>query len=191
MLQLYTDKHPCFLCKQRDPGIQLIRAADGFHGEVYSSVPDLIRFPASVGRPAGSNWVIGCSLAARTPMLSPAPPCLDVLSTMKPTGHTQLIVCTCVLEQRTAAAPCQWHYITLHYITLHVIKLTLLSKWHRLSRRHTPWVWGYGPRSRAQQLCRSYRWPQQGSNHRPCGSKSSSLTATLQAAPITQQQITN
>ena len=26
-------------------------------------------------------------------------------------------------------------------------------------------------------------WPHQGSNHRPCGSKSSSLTTTLQAAP--------
>ena len=27
-------------------------------------------------------------------------------------------------------------------------------------------------------------WPHQESNHRPCGSKSSSFTTTLQAAPM-------
>ena len=55
----------------------------------------------------------------------------------------------------------------------------------RPSGRHTPWN-NVGLRAllKGQQLCRSYQGPHQGSNQRPCGSKSSSLTTTLQAAPI-------
>ena len=51
----------------------------------------------------------------------------------------------------------------------------------RLSRRHTPWS-NLGLRA-FEQAVQILSWPHQGSNHRPCGSKSSCLTSMLQAAP--------
>ena len=54
----------------------------------------------------------------------------------------------------------------------------------RLSRRHTSWS-NVGLRAslKGPTAVQILSWLHQGSNHRPCGSKSSSLTATLQAAP--------
>ena len=53
----------------------------------------------------------------------------------------------------------------------------------RLSRRHTHWS-NVGLRVclKGPTAVQILSWPHQGSNHRPCGSKSSRLTATLQAA---------
>ena len=53
----------------------------------------------------------------------------------------------------------------------------------RLSRRHTPWS-NVGLRTslKGSTAVQVLSWPHQGLNHRPCGSKSISLTATLQAA---------
>ena len=52
----------------------------------------------------------------------------------------------------------------------------------RLSRRHTPWS-NVGLRAllKGPTAVRISSWPHRGSNRRPCGSKSISLTATLQA----------
>ena len=59
----------------------------------------------------------------------------------------------------------------------------------RLSRRHTPWR-NVGLRAllKCPTAVQISPWPHKGSNHRPCGSKSSSLTATLQAAPLMHVQ---
>ena len=52
----------------------------------------------------------------------------------------------------------------------------------RLSRRHTPWS-NVGLRAllKGPTAVQILSWPQLGSNHQPCRSKSSSLTTTLQA----------
>ena len=71
-------------------------------------------------------------------------------------------------------------YITLHYITCHLADAFIQSDLQliRLSRRHSPLeqcgVKGLaqGPNSCADLIVAT-----------PCGSKSSSLTTTLQAAP--------
>ena len=72
----------------------------------------------------------------------------------------------------------------LHYITRRLADAFIQSDLQliRLSRRHTPWS-NVGLRASlkgpaVQILSRLH----QGSNHRPCGSKSSSLTTTLQPA---------
>ena len=59
----------------------------------------------------------------------------------------------------------------------------------RLSRRHTPWS-NVGLRAllKGPTAVQILSWPHQGSNHQPCGSKSSSLTTTLQAAPRSAKQ---
>ena len=65
-----------------------------------------------------------------------------------------------------------------NYLTCHLADAFIQSHLQliRLSRRPTPWsIMGLRAMLKGQQL-------HLGSNHRPCGSKSSSLTATLQAA---------
>ena len=54
----------------------------------------------------------------------------------------------------------------------------------RLSRRHTPWS-NVGLRAlvKGPAAVQILSWPHQGSDHRPCGFKSSQV-ATLQAAPL-------
>ena len=74
-----------------------------------------------------------------------------------------------------------------HKITCHLTDAFIQSDLQliRLSRRHTPWS-NVELRALLKGLTavQILSWPHQGSNlHRPCGSKSSSLTATLQAAP--------
>ena len=77
----------------------------------------------------------------------------------------------------------------LHYITCHLADAFIQSDLQliRLSRRHSPlehcgvkgYCWALLEGPTAVQIL---SWPHQGSNHRPCGSKSSSLITTLQAA---------
>ena len=72
-----------------------------------------------------------------------------------------------------------------HLLTLHVAHAFIQSDLQliRLSRRqrHTPWS-NVGLRAllKGPTAVRILSWPHQGSNHRPCGSKSSSLTTMLQ-----------
>ena len=77
--------------------------------------------------------------------------------------------------------------VLLHYITCHLADAFIHSDLQliRLSRRHTPWS-NVGLRALLKGLTavQILSWPQQGSNHLPCGFKSSSLTTTLQAAFI-------
>ena len=69
-------------------------------------------------------------------------------------------------------------------ITCHLADAFLQSNLQliRLSRRHTPWS-NVGLRAllKGPTAVQILSWPNQGSKHRPCGSKSSSLTTTLQA----------
>ena len=73
---------------------------------------------------------------------------------------------------------------TLHYITCHLADAFIQSdlQWIRLSRRHTPWS-NVGLRAslKGPTAVQILSWPHQGSNPRPCGSQSISLTAMLQA----------
>ena len=75
----------------------------------------------------------------------------------------------------------------LDYITCHLADAFIQSNLQliRLSRRHTPWS-NVGLRAllRGPTAVQILSWPHQESNHRPCGSKSSSLTTTLPAAPL-------
>ena len=72
-----------------------------------------------------------------------------------------------------------------HYITSHLADACIQSDLQliRLSRRHTPWS-NVGLRAllKGPTAVQILSWPRQGSNHQTCGSKSISLTTTLQAA---------
>ena len=75
--------------------------------------------------------------------------------------------------------------LNLHYITCHLADAFIQSDLQliRLGRRHTPWS-NVGLRAllKGPTAVQILSWPHLGSNHRPCGSKPSSLTATLQAS---------
>ena len=69
------------------------------------------------------------------------------------------------------------------YITCHLADTFINLQLIRLNRRHTPWsTVGLRALLKGPTAVQILSWPHQGSNHRPCGSKSSSLTTTLQAA---------
>ena len=76
-----------------------------------------------------------------------------------------------------------------HYITCNLADAFIQSDLQliRLGRRHTPWS-NVGLRAllKGPTAVLILSWPHHGSNHQPCGSKSSSLAATLQAAPYLQ-----
>ena len=69
----------------------------------------------------------------------------------------------------------------MQYITCHLADAFIQSDLQliRLSRRHTPWN-NVGLRAllKGPTAVQILAWPHQGSNHRPYGFKSSSLTST-------------
>ena len=73
----------------------------------------------------------------------------------------------------------------LHYNTCHLVDAFIQSDLQliKLSRIHTPWS-NVGLRAllKSPTAVQILSWPHQGSNHRPCGSKSSTLTTMLQPA---------
>ena len=75
------------------------------------------------------------------------------------------------------------YFFFLHYMSLADAFVQSDLQLIRLSRRYTPWS-NVGLRALLKGSAAVWILlrPHQGSNHRPCGSKSSSLTATLQAA---------
>ena len=79
---------------------------------------------------------------------------------------------TATAQSYTLTSPTRFPALLVHYITCNLADAFIQSDLQliSLSRRHTPWS-NVGLRA-VQMLL----WPQQGSNQRPCGSKSSSLT---------------
>ena len=83
----------------------------------------------------------------------------------------------------------------LAFITLHDILADAFIQSDlqliRLRGRHTPWSnLGFRALLKEPTAVQILSWPDQGSNHRPCGSMSSSLTTTLQAAFLVNGRIT-
>ena len=85
---------------------------------------------------------------------------------------------------------CKWNCKVVnlagYYITCHLANAFIQSdlQFIRLSRRHTTWS-NVGLRAllKGPTAVQIFSWPHQASNHRPCRSKSSTLTTTLQTAP--------
>ena len=79
-----------------------------------------------------------------------------------------------------------------HYISCNLADTYSDLQLIRLSRRHTLWSYvGLRALLKGPTAVQILSWPHLGSNYRPCGSKSSSLTTTLQATNTTFIQTWN